>query len=218
MRRKTKNEIKAFAAPYIEATDQLGQLFLPQVWAFKKVMGTLYTSQKQISFQEYVEGVAYYFSTNSIDKKDAKALTKKVSDSDNYETMTSILDAVFFSHSKVSRAILGIISGKYMCDDKLDYEDMVLIGALKDIFDVDLDYFWRYSSNKPSNVNDTTLFLEQYSETDRLIVEKLQNAGILGRDLAGNRLGGASLRYVLTSVSQRLKGYLEAVRPVWVDN
>ena len=55
--------------------------------------------------------------------------------------------------------------------------------------------------------------MAHYSEKDRLIVDKLQNSGILGRDLAGNRLGGSeSLRFELTSVSKRLKNYLQAIQ------
>lgn len=59
--------------------------------------------------------------------------------------------------------------------------------------------------------------MSHYSATDRLIVEKLQNAGVLGRDLAGNRLGGAMLRFELTIVSKKLRTYLEAIRPIFVD-
>lgn len=218
MRTKTKNEIKAFVAPYVEILNQCGETFLSPVWSVKEIMGRVYSSQKQIHFQEFVEGMGYYFANNSIDSQDVKALVRKVSDSDNYETMTSILDSVFFSHSKISRAILGIITGKFMREDTLDYEDMVLVSALRDLFDEDLVQFWRYCSYKPKHANDRTSFLDHFSETDRLIVEKLQNAGFLGRDLAGNRLGSsASLRFELTTVSKRLKSYLDAVRPAFVE-
>lgn len=134
MRTKNKNEVKALVKPYIEIVNQLGQNFLPQVWAIKDVIGTVYSSQKQIHFQDFVEGIAYYFATDSLSADDVKALMKKVSESQNYETMTNILDSVFFSHSKISRAILGIITGKFLRFDTLDYEDMVIINALKDLF------------------------------------------------------------------------------------
>lgn len=217
MRTKTKNEIKAFTAPYVEILNQCGETFLSPVWSVKEIMGKVYSSQKQIHFQDFVEGIAYYFAIDSIDLKDVETLVRKVSDSDNYETMTSILDSVFFSHSKISRAILGIITGKFMRYDELDYEDMVLVSALKELFDEDLNQFWRYFSYKHQSTSDMTTFVDDFSETDRLIVEKLQNAGVLGRDLAGNRLGGAMLRFETTIVSKKLKGYLEVVRETFTD-
>ena len=217
MRTKTKNEIKALVKPYIEIVNLVGENTLSPVWAIKDILGAVYSSQKQIHFQDFVEGIAYYFATNSLSDDDVRALMKKVSDSKNYETMTNILDSVFFSHSKISRAILGIITGKFLHDDTLDYEDMVIVGALKDLFDEDLNQFWRYCSFKPNASDDRTSIMSHFSATDRLIIEKLQNAGVLGRDLAGNRLGGAMLRFELTIVSKKLRTYLEAIRPIFVD-
>ena len=94
---------------------------------------------------------------------------------------------------------------------------MVIISALKDLFDEDLNQFWRYCNYPQENSNNNTTIMDHYSVTDRLIVEKLQNAGVLGRDLAGNRLGGAMLRFELTIVSKKLRTYLETVRSVFVD-
>lgn len=217
MRTKTKNEIKALVKPYVEIVNQLGQNFLSPIWSIKDVMGAVYSSQKQIHFQDFVEGIAYYFATDSLSSDDVNALMKKVSDSKNYETMTNILDSVFFSHSEISRTILEIITGKLLHYDTLDYEDMVIISALKDLFDEDLNQFWRYCNYPQKKSNDNTTIMDHYSATDRLIVEKLQNVGVLGRDLAGNRLGGAMLRFELTIVSKKLRTYLETVRPVFVD-
>lgn len=217
MRTKTINEIKALVKPYVEMVNQFGENYLSPVWAIKDVMGAVYSSQKQIHFQDFVEGIAYYFATDSLSSDDVNALMKKMSDSKNYEVMTNILDSVFFSHSKISRTILGIITGKFLHHDTLDYEDMVIISALKDLFDEDLNQFWRYCSYKPKSTDDKTSIMDHYSVTDRLIVEKLQNAGVLGRDLAGNRLGGAILRFELTIVSDKLRTYLDTLRPVFID-
>ena len=217
MRTKTKNEIKALVKPYVEVVNQVGENSLSPVWAIKDILGAVYSSQKQIHFQDFVEGIAYYFATSSLSVNDVNALMKKVSDSKNYETMTNILDSVFFSRSKISRAILGIITGKFLHNDTLDYEDMVIIGALKDLFDEDLNQFWRYCNYPQISISDNTIIMDHYSATDRLIVEKLQNAGVLGRDLAGNRLGGAMVRFELTIISKKLRTYLAAIRPVFVD-
>lgn len=213
MKVKTQNEISASIKPITTAIDQLGQALLPVLWGVKDVFGSLYSSQKQIAFQDFIEGIAYHFEDQSLDEASVEMLTQKVSNSKNQETMTNILDSVFFSHCKLSRTILGIITGKYMLNNTIDYEDMVLINALKDVFDDDLNEFWRYSQYSPHSSQDRTSFMGHYSEKDRLIVEKLQNTGILGRDLAGNRLGGSeSLRFELTSVSKRLINYMQAIR------
>lgn len=213
MKVKTKNEISASLKPITTAIDQLGQSLLPVLWGFKDVFGSLYSSQKQIAFQDFIEGIAFHFENQSLDEASIKMLTQKVSNSKNHEIMTNILDSVFFSHCKLSRTILGIITGKYMLNNTIDYEDMVLVNALKDVFDDDLNEFWRYSQYSPHSIEDRTSFMAHYSEKDRLIVDKLQNSGILGRDLAGNRLGGSeSLRFELTSVSKRLKNYLQAIQ------
>lgn len=216
MRTKIKNEIKATTAPYVEIINQIGETFLSPVWSVKEIMGVMYSSQKQLFFQDYINGIAYYYSNDSLDEKDVKTLVKKVSDSNNFETMTSILDSVFFSHSKLSRAILGIITGKFMRFDKLDYEDMVLISAMKDLFDEDLTQFRKYCSYKPKGEIERIVYVENYSGRDRIIIEKLQNRGVLGRDMA-NRLSGLALRFELTSVSDRLKGYVDVVRPSVVN-
>ena len=214
MKTKTKNEIKAFIKPYKETIAQLIQIFRPELWAFKEVMGTWYSSQKQIYFQEFLEGIAYDFANASLNQQDVRLLMKKVSNSGNYKTMADILDSVFFSHGKISRTILGIITGKFMRDDNLDYEDMVIISALKDLFDEDLNRFWQYCSYLPMREDDPISFIEQYSETDKIIVEKLQNVGILGRDLA-TRLSGKSLRFELTIISKRLQNYMRTVQSVF---
>lgn len=217
MRTKTKNEIRALMDPYVQILNQCGATFLSPVWSVKEIMGKVYSSQKQIHFQEFVEGIAYHFANNSMDKSDVEALVKKVSDSTNHETMTSILDSVFFSHCKISRTILGIITGKLMRYDKLDYEDMVLVNALRNLFDDDLSEFWRYTNHQPTHPIEKVVFLDHCTETDRLIVEKLQNAGVLGRDLTGNRLGGAMLRFEPTIITERLKSYLDAISPAFID-
>ena len=102
----------------------------------------------------------------------------------------------------------------------MDYEDLVLCCALKDTFDDDLNAFWRFYGvpKLKTNVGDKTTFLNEYTEKDRLIVEKLQNNGILGRDLVEGRLAGVitPLRYEITSVSVRLKAYMDSIQSLFV--
>lgn len=217
---KTKREIALELKPIQSMLNSLGKLLLPVLWEAKDVFSSLYSAQKEIDFQDFIEGIAIDFSYNSLNEKDVKQLTKRVSNSKNHQYMSNILDSVFFSKSKFSRTILGLITGKFLRDDSLDYEDLVLCCALKDTFDDDLNAFWRfYGVHKlKTNVGDKTTFLNEYTEKDRLIVEKLQNNGILGRDLVEGRLAGVitPLRYEITSVSVRLKAYMDSIQSLFV--
>ena len=53
MRTKTKNEIKALVKPYVEVVNQVGENSLSPVWAIKDILGAVYSSQKQIHFQDF---------------------------------------------------------------------------------------------------------------------------------------------------------------------
>ncbi len=220
MKTKTKREIALELKPIQSMLNSLGKLLLPVLWEAKDVFSSLYSAQKEIDFQDFIEGIAIDFSYNNLNEKDVIRLTKRVSNSKNHQYMSNILDSVFFSKSKFSRTILGLITGKFLRDDSLDYEDLVLCCALKDTFDDDLNAFWRFYDipTKKTNVDDKTIFLDEYTEKDRLIVEKLQNNGILGRDLVAGRIGGniIPLRYEITSVSIRLKAYMDSIQPLFV--
>lgn len=220
MKTKTKREIALELKPIQSMLNSLGKLLLPVLWEAKDVFSSLYSAQKEIDFQDFIEGIAIDFSYNNLNEKDVIRLTKRVSNSKNHQYMSNILDSVFFSKSKFSRTILGLITGKFLRDDSLDYEDLVLCCALKDTFDNDLNAFWRFYDipTKKTNVDDKTIFLDEYTEKDRLIVEKLQNNGILGRDLVEGRIGRniIPLRYEITSVSIRLKAYMDSIQPLFV--
>jgi len=89
---------------------------------------------------------------------------------------------------------------------------MVLVSALKEVFDKDINQVYNYLTEKNVEMIGTMVFIPNHKEKDRLIVEKLQNIGVLGRDLAGNRLGGNMLRFEVTSVSKRLQSYIEIIK------
>lgn len=196
--------------------DLLGEIFLPRLWKIKDAFSIVYSSAKDSAFQDFLEGIAFKFSINNLTESDIEQMTVLISDNSNNQFLTNILDSVFFSKSKICRNILGILAGKFLIENEVDYEDLTLSVALKDLFDNDLMEFNSLYKMTPSksNIDDQTIFIGNYSSTQRIIVEKLQNSGILGRDLALNRLAGSGvppLRYNLTSVSHRLFEYLESV-------
>ena len=196
--------------------DLLGETFLPKLWKIKDAFSIVYSSAKDIAFQDFLEGMEYNFANNNLAEQDIEELYIQVEKNGNNELLTIILDSVFFSKSKMCRIVLGIIAGKYLNQNEMDYEDLTLAVALKDILDIDLSVFITLCERKPTenNLGDQTIFIGDYTSTQRIIVEKLQNLAVLGRDLAPNRLAGkgvSPLRYELTSVSKRLYEYIEVL-------
>lgn len=194
----------------------LGETFLPKLWKIKDAFSIVYSSAKDIAFQDFLEGMAINFANNNLKVQDIEELSIQVGKDSNNEFLTIILDSVFFSKSKMCRIVLGIIAGKYLNQNEMDYEDLALAVALKDILDIDLSEFKTFRERKPSknNLDDKTIFVGDYTLTQRIVVENLQNLAVLGRDLAPNRLAGkgvSPLRYELTSVSNRLYEYIEGL-------
>lgn len=194
----------------------LGETFLPKLWKIKDAFSIVYSSAKDIAFQDFLEGIAFNFANSDLTEQDIEELSIQIGKDSNNEFLTIILDSVFFSKSKLCRVILGIIAGKYLNRNEMDYEDLTLAVALKDILDTDLSEFKALCERKPArnNLDDKTIFIGNYTSTQRIVVEKLQNSAVLGRDLAPNRLAGngvSPLRYELTSVSKRLYEYIEVL-------
>lgn len=212
MKIRNRTKLQTYKEASTKVVNLLGETFLPLVWKIKDAFSILYSSAKNNAFQDFLEGIAIEFLMNNLTEDDIKQLSAKISNSGNNQFLTNILDSVFFSKCKLCRCILGIIAGKFLTTNEIDYEDLTITVALKDLFDEDLSEFELLYNRKPAktNVDDSTIFVKSYTDTQRIIIEKLQNSGILGRDLAPNRLMGSGippLRYSLTAVSDRLYRY-----------
>ncbi len=195
--------------------DLLGETFLPILWKVKDACSIVYSAAKDTAFQDFLEGMAFNFANNNLTENDIEQLTIQVGKGSNNEFLTIILDSVFFSKSKLCRIVLGIIAGKYLNQNDMDYEDLTLSVALKDLFDIDLLEFKTLCERKSSKINldNQTNSINDNSSTLRIIVEKLQNMGVFGRDLAPNRLGvpGVLPWYDITTVSIRLLDYMKDI-------
>ena len=189
--------------------EQALQFLSPNLSAVKEIAGKLYANQKQSSFMDYLKGMAVYFISNSLTEEQIYYYVKKMSDSDYAQTVTDILDSVFFSRCKTCRLILGIITGKLLLSDTLDYEDMVLIHALRNLFDEELTYFVKYINMSELSSKDTVIALSEYEPKDKVIIEKLKNMNLLGSELQGFKFG-PTLSFEVTFISQRLFGYIRS--------
>jgi hypothetical protein len=200
-----------------DAVTNLISEIIPGYNVIKDALSSIYSALKEEFFVDFLLGIAFSYNNGALSEKDVEKLTKKLSNAANNQIVASIIDSVFFSKTKDSRVILGIIAGKYLLTDSLDYADLTLSVALKDLFDDDLKEFGNFYNKKPlaTNVDNCTIFIDEYTETQKYIFEKLQNLGLIGRDLAPNRLcdaNGFPLRYTLTNVSDRLNKYLSDIK------
>lgn len=195
------------------AIDAFIESFLPPyVLATKDFFQTVYYAQKKSNFYTFLEAFAWSLSNNNLHEDDIEKLLNKISDLQNLEAMATVLDSVYFSKSKKSRIVLGMITGKLLKNNVLDYEDLILIGALKDLLDEELEQFLCFCGIQPGDKTNAVSFLSDYDIKERLIMEKLQNMGILGRDLVGNRLDiQNTLRFSMTTISIRLQKYLQLI-------
>lgn len=187
--------------------------FLPGASDFIEACSGSYKAQKNTNFIDFLEGIAIDLYSNNLDEIDIKKLQRKIQNHENNQIIGSILDSVFFSKNRKCRLILGIIAGVCLRIDSLDYEDMTLAIALKDLLDDDLQAFKIMYDMQPAASNreqEETCLLSSYSTLQRLIVEKLQNLNIVGKDLAWMRFG-EGLRFQKTSVSDRLMEYLKMI-------
>lgn len=186
---------------------------IPILSLFKESLAFVYSTSKQLFFEDFIFGIGIELGQENTDTAITK-LTKKINDKTFSEIISNILDTLVFSKSYKSRVILGIIAAKYISSDEIDYEDMILISALKDIYDLELKAFIEFTCISDFSENDNTKFLYDFTNTQRIIMEKLKNLSVVGNDLAHSRFGGEKdyLSFQLTTVSNRLSEYLQKIK------
>ena len=188
---------------------------LPNVAATAETIIELHKKQKVADFRDFLCGMTYNVDSGHFQQENIERLQAELIDKDNDQAVSCILDAVFFSKNLACRVILGIIARKYLNTDNIDYEDMTLVIALKDLLDDDLMLFTKLYDVVPhsySTVHDTCQY-DVYSPKERVMLEKLQNLNIFGKDLVPSRVVGRNipLYYETTSISQRLMDYLNVI-------
>lgn len=196
--------------------DVVGAAILGPIWSIKELVKCSYSSAKQIAFNDFLFGIYQKVQKENLSEKDIKKFAKKLDKQEYFNYISNIIDTMFFSKCKMARYILGWIIMKYLIEDELDYEDLVLVNALKDVFDFEIEEFTKFAQ-EPDNGPDKEIgtglvFINDYNESCRIFITKFINAGIFGNDLAGNRLSGDGkfpLKYVKTSVTNRLLEYIK---------
>ena len=170
--------------------------------------------KKQISFMQYLEALGIKDNQGFLAEKDIEKLLEKLNDSQNNDTISNILDSVFFSKNKTCRLILAMITTKLAYNDSLDYIDLILIPALRELHDKDLQFFYNFYHLPCVEKEPNFVYIESNVVEEHLALNKLLNLNILGRDNV-DRLGDSSniLRYIKNAVSERLYDYISIFLP-----
>ena len=187
-------------------TKILGKFFKIDTESWAKFWG----EKKQISFMQYLEALGIQENQGFLSEKDIEKLLKKLKNPQNNDTITNILDSVFFSKNKTCRLILAIITTKLAYSDSLDYIDLILIPALRELYDKDLMYFCQFYQMPCVEKEPNFVYTESNNVEEYLALNKLLNLNILGRDNV-DRFGGDSsniLRFFKNAVSERLYDYI----------
>lgn len=200
--------------------DSVGEATFGPLWKMKDVFANFYNGVKKAFFINFLLGLGFDTSTNNIDSEKIGLLSKRLSVHKNYEYITEILDSVFFSHSGKACTILGLITSKILVNNEITYVDRVIALALKDMFDTDLEMFTCFYLEEnitTNNIADKRLsFIEDYSDEQRIALDKLIRLNLLGNDLAGGRFTSNNeqkhpLRYEKTLVSDSLYEYIQMI-------
>lgn len=203
--------------------DGIGEALFGRSWQIKDIFANFYNSCKKAYFLNFLCGIGFDISTNSIDEKKINSLSQKLVNNKNYEYVTEILDSVFFTHSQKCCTILGLITSKLLMSNEFTYVDRIISLALKDMFDNDLElfsYFYSMESVATNNMADKRLsIVSDYSDEQRIVLEKLTRLNLLGNDLAGGRFTAGNeekhpLRYEKTLVSDSLDKYIKMIENV----
>ena len=185
---------------------------IPHLKVITKTFGIAFSACKQIKITNFVASLASQFEDTEL-----VALEQKLLSSSASQEIGDILDTVLFSRSTTVQYILGIIAGKFLLHNVLDYEDQMLIGALRGILDSDLKLFREFYEQASISV-DTCYKAKGLSPncTDYVIAEKLISVGLFGSmtyaSLTIEDVCKSYIKVKITPVSVRLNEYLSKIK------
>lgn len=108
---------------------------------FNSTAPNMYALFKRRAFNEFLSGINIALQQEQFYDKERHQLEDKLQNAENYTYLSSIVDSVFFSKSSRARIILGVITARYISETTIPYEDLILINALKELLDEDIEWF-----------------------------------------------------------------------------
>lgn len=193
--------------------DIVGSEVLGPWWEVKNFIKTCYGTFKELSFDKFIGSMYEKFKSQNVAEENIRKYIEKLQKGNGIQYISNIIDSLYFSKCILATQILGLITAKYLSEGDLDYCDLYLVTALKELYDADIKIFVKFYMDN-TNRNDTTVILKEYTEQERVVLDKLQNLNIFGRDRTTGRLGDVSCKplfYEKTEVSKRLHDYYKAL-------
>lgn len=186
------------------AINVFGSALLGPLWEAKNLIKTLYSEVKKSAYNDFLIGIYYKFKKEGLKEKDIVKFTKKLEKKEYHEYIGNILDSMFFSKNQTARFILGWIAMKYLVEDNLDYEDLIIINTLKDIYDEEISIFKKFY--------DFNTITQDYTQKEYIVMNKFINNNLFGRVSEAGMFAPDNhipyLRYEKTSISNRLYDYV----------
>ncbi len=197
------------------ALNCVGSEVFGPLWEIKNFAKSCYGAFKELSFDKFIDAIYSRFESQNITEKDINKCIEKLQNDNGMQYISNILDSLFFSKCILASQILGLITAKYLSENDLDYCDLYLVTALKDLYDSDIRIFVKFYMNN-AQTEDNVIILNEYTEQERAILDKLQNLNIFASDIVSGRLGDGKHKPILyekTEVSIRLLDYYKALVP-----
>jgi len=133
----TDDIIDNLLEPVKDYTDTLGDIASPI-----KGLISIYNLRKKILYKSFLKGYSEKIETNQISEKDRVKMKNFLNDSKNIIYISEIIETALDSISIDSSTILGMYAGQVLSERKLLNDiDYVLISAVKDLTDLDLENF-----------------------------------------------------------------------------
>lgn len=228
-----ENETEIIKKTVQETFSSLGSALLGPLWEVKNALQTCYGGYKELSFNAYLKSLYKQLENNGFTKADVEKYTEEIKKENSNQYISNILDSLFFSKCILSSQILGMITAKYLIKGDLDYCDLYLVAALDSLYDTDLNTFVHVfmhnqqmadtslifddstdNESFKSSANSEVFTLDNYTDNEKIILDKLQNLNIFGRDRTLGRLSNGiskPLFYEKTEVSKRLLFYYHSL-------
>lgn len=200
-----------------EAFDVIGNTVLGPFWGIKNFIKTCYGTFKELNFDEFIKSIYLQFEFQNATEEAINSYIEKLQKGNGIQYISNIIDSLYFSKCILASQILGHIAAKYLVEGDLDYCDLYLVAALKDLYDSDIRMFVKFYMNNAHKGESTTV-LNEYTEQERIVLDKLQNLNILGRDRTPGRFGDSvhkPIFYEKTEVSTRLFTYYKMFASIY---
>jgi len=179
----------------------------------KNICLNLHKRNKERGFNLFLLGLSEFHKKNKLPDNEYIKFITLLKDKQFDSHIETIVDSLFFSQSDRCRLILGFITGKYIYNRYIDYQDIVLSASLRNLIDSDLKLFCKLYVLKPTktNLDDNVVFCDEYTEIESVIFSKLKSLQLFGED-SKTRLSDSSkdpLKYIKTIISERLFNYVK---------